>query len=83
MNNNLSAGQYGGGEDGLAGQGGAAQKAHQIIYGHGECSSGNMVLYLHYAFGNSYYVERLTWNSSNLGAGSTGTGIDSKYENAK
>ena len=76
MNNNLSAGQYGGGEDGLAGQGGAAQKAHQIIYGHGECSSGNMVLYLHYAFGNSYYVERLTWNSSNLGAGSTGTGID-------
>ena len=77
VNNNLSAGQYGGGEDGLAGQPGAAQKAHQIIYGHGECSSGNMVLYLHYAFGNSYYVERLTWDSSNLGAGSTGTGIDS------
>jgi hypothetical protein len=77
VNNNLSYGQYGGGDDGLAGQPAGAQKSHQIIYGHGECSSGNMVLYLHYAVGNSYCVERLTWDSSNLGAGSTGTGIDS------
>ena len=77
VNNNLSYGSYGGGDDGLASQPAAAEKSHQIIYGHGECSSGNMVLYLHYAVGNSYCVERLTWDSSNLGAGSTGTGIDS------